>query len=149
MSPREMLLTRIAECLQRIRVADGYLTDAGLTVTREPAPVIGEAEAAFIAVVWDKQDRAVDPARSNTSRLTTVQVLAKVPATLANAQAKLDALTTDIEEAMADQAFRYPVGFQFPQYQSAQPLAPQQVGQAWIGVAITYTSHIPIRRRAA
>lgn len=148
-SPREALLTAISNCLVRIKRVDGYQTDAGEAVTREPAPVAAEVESEFIAAIWAKQERAADAALVRTHRLTTVQVIAKVNASLVDAQARLDAITSDIEAAMADQQFRYPVGIQFPQYQSAEPLVPQQPTIGWIGVSIAYTSHIPIRRPAA
>jgi hypothetical protein len=145
-SPREILLTSVEDALKRIKIADGYLTNAGMAVTREPAPVVADDAAEFIAVVWNRQDRATDPALMRTHRLTTFSVLAKLPATLTQAQSRLDDLATDIETAMADQQFRYQVGFEFPKYQSAEPLVPKQITDGWIGISITYTSHIPIRR---
>ena len=148
-SSRESLLTCVQQSLQRITTENGYETDAGLTVTREPAPLLAEEVEEFIAVVWAKQERASEPALLRTHRLTTVQVIAKVRAGMAEAQARLDAITEDIESAMADQQFRYPTGFQYPQYQAAEPLVPQQITLGWIGVSIAYTSHIPIRRPAA
>ena len=148
-SPRATLLSAIEDALKRITRGNGYITDAGQTVTREPAPVAGEAESEFITVVWARQERANDTALTRTHRATTVQVIAKVAARMSNAQARLDDITTDIETAMADQQFRFPVGYQFPQYQSAEPLMPQQSTTGWIGVSIAYASHIPIRRPAA
>jgi len=148
-SSRSALLSKIETSLKRITKANGYHTNAGLAVTLEPAPAIAEAKNEFIAVVWAKQDRATDQALVRTHRLTTVQIVAKVDAGLTEAQSRLDEITEDIETAMADQQFRYPVGFQFPQYQSAEPLVPQQITTGWIGVSIAYTSHIPIRRPAA
>ena len=148
-SPRKILLACVEDALKRIKTADGYITNAGLHVTQEPAPVIADDAAEFIAVVWNRQERATDPALVRTHRLTTFSVLAKVPAKLTEAQSRLDDLTTDIESAMADQQFRYPVGFEFPKYQSAEPLVPKQITDGWIGVSIAYASHIPIRRPAA
>lgn len=148
-SPRATLLLAIEDALKRITQANGYITNAGHTITREPAPVAGEAESEFVTVVWSRQDRANDVALVRTHRATTVQVIAKVAARMNNAQARLDDITTDIETAMADQQFRFPVGYQYPQYQSAEPLMPQQSTTGWIGVSIAYASHIPIRRPAA
>lgn len=147
-SPRETLIDSCGQVLARIKTVDGFLTDAGLQFTEEPAPVVGDEAGEFITVVWDKQERATDPALLRTHRLTTVRVIAKVKASLTNAQERLDALVTDIEAAFEKQQFRFPVGYQFPQYQSAEPLA-ASITAGWVGAAVTYTSHIPIRRPAA
>ena len=148
-SPREDLLTALAAVLAGITQAAGYLTDAGLAVTREPTPMLAETAAEFVTVVWSRQQRATEPALVRTHRLTTVQVIAKVPAALDDAQARLDAITTDIEAALDKKQFAFPAGYQYPQYQAAEPLVPQIHTAGWIGVSITYTSHIPIRRPAA
>lgn len=148
-SPRETLLDSFATLLGQIRIANGYLTDAGLAFTREPTPVLAEASGAFVTAVWTRQDRAANEALMRTHRQTTVQVIAKVPSHLDNAQERLDAITTDIEVAMDKKQIAFPVGWQYPVYQSAEPLVPQAHTTGWIGVSITYTSHIPIRRPAA
>lgn len=147
--PRTILLQAVGGVLERIRVADGYNTDAGASVTLEPAPKLSEGSHEFITVVWARQDRATDPALANTHRLTTFNVLAKVPTELERAQEVLDQITEDIETAMADRQASYPVGYQFPQYRSAEPMAPENIASGWIGVNVTYTSHIPKRRPAA
>ena len=148
-SPREDLLNAIAGLLGEIQQANGYLTDAGQAVTREPTPVLAETADEFVTVVWSRQQRATEPALVRTHRLTTVQVIAKVPASLTDAQARLDAITTDIEVAMDRRQTAFPTGYQYPQYQAAEPLVPQPHTAGWIGVSMTYTSHIPIRRPAA
>lgn len=141
-SPRQLLLEAVAQCLQRITEAGGYRTNAGQWVTLEPAPKLAEEREAFVAVTWSRQQRSAEPAVRNTHRLTTLEVIAKIPATIANVQERLDAITADIEDAMADQQFRYPPGYQHPQYESAEPLAAAFTA-GWVGVVITYTSHIP------
>lgn len=143
-SPRETLLVAVENALKRIKVADGYNTDAGLSVTREPAPMVPDDNAAFITPVWQSQARATDPAKVRSHRLTTFAVIAKLPVRRAEVQAVLDDIVSDIELAMADQQFRYPNGYEFPRYQSAEPLQAPATG-AWAGVVLTYTSHIPIR----
>lgn len=148
-SPREDLLDAFAAVLSGITQAAGYLTDAGLAFTREPTPVLAETAGEFVTAVWSRQQRATEPALVRTHRLTTVQVIAKVPAALADAQERLDAITTDIEAAMDKRQTAFGKGYQYPQYQSAEPLVPQPHTAGWIGVSITYTSHIPIRRPAA
>ncbi|HWH75551.1 MAG TPA: hypothetical protein VNV16_14935 [Methylibium sp.] len=142
--PRSVLLAAFKACLERIKVVDGYETDAGLVATLEPAPVLAEDGRAFLTIVWERQARASDPALLRSHRLTTVRVIAKLQADSTEAQAWIDAVATDIERAMADQRFRFPVGYQFPQYQSAEPLTgPPASG--WVGVIFTFTSHTPIR----
>lgn len=148
-SPREDLLAAMAAQLSNITQANGYLTDVGAAVTREPTPVLADDAAEFVTVVWSQQQRATDPALVRTHRLTRVQVIAKVPAGLDDAQDRLDAITTDIEAALEQRQSAYPVGTQHPQYQAAEPLVPQSHSNRWIGVSITYASHIPIRRPAA
>ena len=143
-SPRKILLEAVRDCLQRIKTVDGYQTDAGNAVTLEPAPVLAEDDKAFISPIWARQAVPTEPAVLRTHRLTTFQVLAKLPARVTEAQAKLDAMVSDIEQAMADQQFRYPPTYSFPKYQSAEPLA-AEIAAGWVGVVITYTSTIPIR----
>lgn len=142
-SPRAIYLGHIADCLKRIRTADGYNTDAGATVTLEPTPKVA-SDADFVAVVWSRQARGDSDATRRTHRLTTVDVVAKVSTRYDNAQGRLDAIVSDIERALADQQFRYPVGYQAPQYQSAEPLA-AAAADGWVGVIVTVAGHIPIR----
>lgn len=148
-SPREDLIDAIAGILADIRQANGYLTDAGLVVTSEPTPQLAEVASACVFVVWSRQERASEAALVRTHRLTTVEVIAKVPAGYEDAQAQLDAITTDVEAAMDRRQGAFPPGYQYPQYRSAEPVVPQSSAVGWIAVSITYTSHIPIRRSAA
>ncbi len=136
------LLDAMAKCLAAITVQNGFRTDAGLAWTLEPTPADGTADAVLTAVI-DKQQRAVDPALSKTHRLTTVSVMAKVPAALGSGQTQLDAMVSDIEEAMANQQHQYPRGISFPIYVSMEPLMPESAGAGWVGVAVTYQSNTP------
>lgn len=142
-SPRAIYLEAIAACMRQIKQADGYNTNAGDSVTLEPTPKLAESDEAFIAVVWSRQARGTEPAVVKTSRATTVDIIARVPASLADARERLDLILEDIESALARQQWRFPVGYQAPQYQSAEPLlAP--AGAGWIGVQVTVGGHIPI-----
>jgi hypothetical protein len=132
----------MAECLRRINRPNGYQTDAGLAVTLEPGQADDNA-AAFIAVVIAAQARASDAAVRATHRLTTVGVVAKVPAQQGDAQAALDAIVDDVERCMRDQQFRFPVGIEFPRYLDMQPIKPD-AGMGWIGALVQYQTHIPI-----
>ena len=141
-SPREHLRAAVGSCLQRISVANGYQTDAGASLTLEPGQVDEDANA-VLTVLVAKQQRASESALTRTHRLTTLVVVVKAPAPLDTAQALLDALVADIEQAMAVQQFRYPPGIQFPQYVSMEPVKPE-AGMSWVGALLTYQTHIPI-----
>lgn len=141
-SPRSTYLAAIATCLARIKVVDGFNTDAGLFVTLEPQPKV-DTDGAFVAVVWARQERA-SSGMERVKRLTTVSIIAKVPADGDEAQAQLDAIVSDLERALDMKYADFPAGYSFPQYQSAEPLNPP-AGAGWIGVVITAAGHIPIR----
>ena len=143
-SPRAIYLAAFKACLERITKANGFQTDAGKLFSLEPAPALAEDEAAFITAVWSRQAVPTNPARLRTSRLTTVDVVAKLPSTYANAQEIVDLVVEDIEAAFAGQHARFPVGYDFPQYQSAVPL-PAAAAAGFCGVVVTYAGHIPIR----
>ncbi len=140
-SPRAVYLDCIAQCMRQIRQAGGYNTNAGLAVTLEPTPKLAESDEAFIAVVWSRQARAAAPA-ARGKRATTVDIIARVPTTLTDARDRLDLIVEDIESALARQEARFPVGYEFPQYEAAEPLMPP-AGAGWVGVQITVTGHIP------
>lgn len=141
MSSRQALCAAVEACLSRIRTIDGYATDAGAHVTLEPGQVPNE-QAAVIAVVIDRQTRPSTAAVVRTHRATTVAIVVKVPAAMDDAQARLDAIVGDVEKAMDDQRFRYPIGITTPQYQEMQPIAAEP-GMGWIGAVFRYESNIP------
>lgn len=144
-SPRETLRVSVRDCLARIKQVDGYITNAGSYVTLEPGPVAANEDSTeLLTVVVSGQTRATDPALIRTHRKTTVSIVAKLPAVLTQVQSRLDAVVTDIEKAMADQQFRYPVGIQFPQYESMAPMVPAPTDK-WVGAVLTYTTNIPIQ----
>lgn len=140
-----MLIAATVACLREILQAAGYRTDAGNDVTDEPAPAAAsEQPDPFLSAVWIRQERATDPAAVRTHRLTTFRVIGKLPADMDNAQERVDALTSDVERALDGRPQRWPPGFSNPTYVSAEPLAAQPEA-GYVGVAITYTSHIPIK----
>lgn len=143
-SPRTVWLGAIADCLRRITPGAGYLTDAGAMVTLEPHPVLGEASTAQVGVVWVRQERAQQDAVRRTHRLTTARIVAYLPATYNARQDALDDIVADIETALADQQFRFPNGYEFPKYQSAEPVV-SAPADGWVAAIITVTGHIPIR----
>lgn len=143
-SPRRALLESMGMTLQGITKADGFLTDAGTGWTLEPSPGDQETGAVLTAVI-EKQLRATDPAKVNTHRLTMISVMAKVPADTEQYQRVLDDLISDIESALDNGATarNYPAGIQVPAYVGMEPLLPEKAGAGWVGVLMTYQSHIP------
>ena len=143
-SPRATWLAAIVDCLKRIKKVDGYNTDAGLTVTLEPHPVLGEGTAAEVGVVWTRQERAQQDAARRSHRLTTARIVAYLPASYTARQDALDDIVTDIEVALSAQQARFPAGYEFPKYQSAEPVV-SAPADGWVAAVITVTGHIPIR----
>lgn len=143
-SPRRALLEAMGITLQAITKGADFLTDAGTGWTLEPGPGDQDTEAVLTAVI-EKQQRATDPAKVNTHRLTTISVMAKVPADTDRYQEVLDDLVSDIESALDNSATarNYPVGIQVPVYVGMEPLLPEKAGAGWVGVLMTYQSNIP------
>lgn len=143
-SPRRQLLDAMGVTLQQISKANGYLTDAGTGWTLEPTPGDQDTAAVLTAVI-EKQQRATDPAKVSTHRLTTLSVIARVPSQIEDYQAGLDDLISDIEAALESRetARNYPKGVQVPVYVGMEPLMPEKAGAGWVGVLITYQTNIP------
>jgi len=142
-SPRQRMCQAIAERLRKIRTTDGFHTDAGLDVVLEPLPALAEDGRTFLVVLWSQQTRASDPAVIRTHQLTAFEVIARVPAAQGEAQQQLDAITADIERAMAAPGPPWPSGYTAPQYHEAKPM-PTEFGSGYTGVGVTFHSHIPI-----
>lgn len=128
-------------CLARITHANGFFTDAGAYVTREPHQ-IPESQGALVAVVLEALGAAADPALTRTHRLATVLMVAKVATDQDDAQIQLHRLIDDVERAFARRQQDFPVGLQFPLFVDAKPLPPEE-GMAWVGAEIRFTSHVP------
>ncbi|WP_052772737.1 hypothetical protein [Luteimonas sp. FCS-9] len=136
-----------AECLGRIRRADGYHTDAGAWVTTE-AGMVPDSQGIVIGLVVGKQERATDRAVVRTHRLTSVGVILKLHADIDDAIEQQDRILSDLDRALdPTQKFRFPRGYQFPEFQTMEP-APVQQGAGWTGVVVVYSSHIPIHPAA-
>lgn len=143
-SPRKQLLLAMGKTLQLINTDNGYLTNAGAGWTLEPAPGDQDTQVVLTAVI-EKQQRAESPSKVHTHRLTTVSVIAKVPSNTDAYQQALDDLVTDIEAAMDSRsvARNFPDGIQVPVYVGMEPLMPEKASAGWVGVLITYQTHIP------
>ncbi|WP_234367961.1 hypothetical protein [Stenotrophomonas maltophilia] len=143
-SPRRQLLLAMEKTLQQISIENGYLTDAGAGWTLEPTPGDQDTQAVLTALI-EKQQRPESPSKVSTHRLTTVSVIAKVPADTEDYQRVLDDLVTDIEAALdtREVARNFPDGIQVPVYVGMEPLMPEKASAGWVGVLLTYQSHIP------
>ncbi|HDS1222115.1 TPA: hypothetical protein QEF96_000785 [Stenotrophomonas maltophilia] len=130
--------------LQQISIENGYLTDAGAGWTLEPTPGDQDTQAVLTALI-EKQQRPESPSKVSTHRLTTVSVIAKVPADTEEYQQVLDDLVTDIEAALDTReiARNFPDGIQVPVYVGMEPLMPEKASAGWVGVLLTYQTHIP------
>lgn len=142
-TPAWTLLTAFQTCLQRIKVADGYYTDAGLHVTLEPHQ-IPQSDGMAIAPAIETLAIASDAAVARSKRLATVVVICKLGSVRSDAQERLHELMDDIQHAFAQRQPDFPAGYQFPVFVDATPIAPAD-GMSWTGALVRFTSHIPIR----
>lgn len=143
-TPAWTLLTAFQTCLARIKVADGYHTDAGLHVTLEPRQ-IPQSEGLCIVPIIESRARATDAALTRSKRLVTVVVIAKVGNARSDAQERLQELIDDVERAFEQRQPDFPAGYQFPTFVEATPVEAAEGMAAWVGAQIRFTSHIPIR----
>lgn len=137
------LLGAFEACLAQIRTANGYYSDAGAFVTREPTQ-IPDDQGALIAIALDGLSQATDGAVRSTHRLATVLVVGKVATGRHDAQLRLHELLADIEQCFAGRQSAFPAGMQFPVFVDAKPVPPTE-GMAWIGVQSRYSTHVPKR----
>lgn len=144
-SPRTWSLIQAVEtCLQRIKVADGYRTNAGATVSKEPEQTPTSADETLMTIVLDSLSRPEDPAARKVSRYAGVAIYAKVACDLDNAQRVLHDMLEDIDSAMALGIADFPVGITFPQFLDAQAI-PAAEGMKWTGAVVRYRSTVRLR----
>lgn len=134
------LLAAFETCLQAITVANGFNTDAGTVVTREPAQVPDE-QGSVLAVVLESMRRPEDPAIRGAGFMVNVAVLAKVGTGMNNAQQRLHELIDDIQRAMTDRRDQFPVGAQYPRFLEARVIPPAE-GMKWIGADVRFSAHV-------
>lgn len=127
-------------CLQRITVANGFRTDAGLAVTREPSRV-PDSDAAVIGLGLGRLDPPDDVRLSRTHRKASIVVVGKVAVDSSDDQARLHDLLDDITRALDRQAASFGQGRSAPVFVSATPIDPEP-GVAWLGVRAIYTAHV-------
>lgn len=136
------LLTGVETSLKRIRTADGYYTDAGTAVTFDLGQI--PAEEDFVLAVGlgglARSDQAAY-AGSDLGQSVEVLVVAKMAASLPQAQITLHKLIDDVMKAMRGNQRDFPMGIRKPAFQEARPIVPE-AGLAWIGAEIRFASHV-------
>lgn len=135
-----LLLGAVAECMQRIRVADGFNTDAGAFVTREPHQIQQNEADELIAVVMDGLGQP-DPALARLGTQVGVVVIAKVKTSLDMAQLRLHQLVDDILRAMDSQQGNFPGGTHYPRFVEARLIPPAE-GMEWIGAEVRFSAQV-------
>lgn len=134
------LLADVEACLAQITVANGFHTDAGQNVTREPEQ-IPEDSGAVLAVVLEGLAPATQPGISRTHRLATVAIVGKLAG---RDQERLHQLIQDIELSLLDKTTGFGPGRSSPTFVSATPIPPAE-GIPWVGVTVRYAAHVLLR----
>ncbi len=134
------LLGDFETCLQRITTANGFHTNAGLAVTREPSRV-PDSGAAVIAVALGRLDPPDQPGLARTHRKASVLIVAKVAVDDPDDQARLHDLLADITRALDGQAASFGAGRSSPSFVSATPIPPE-AGVKWLGLSVIYSAHV-------
>lgn len=141
-------LGRVATMLGNIRIANGYHTDAGLVVTREPAQIELD-DPARIVVMMDGVRAPEDPAMRKIGVQFVIAIVGQVPKSLDNTQLRMHQLNHDIHRCMADRALQVqhfaPGGeWPIPQFLESSVVPPAE-GMNWIGAAARYTAALRLR----
>lgn len=141
----------IATALGNIRTANGYFTDAGLLVTREPEQRT-DTDPAGIAVIQTAYGRPENRAMlASGVRSIGIHVIGQVPKGFDTAQQTLHEIQQDIDRCLGNHDLLRQVfpqgsgqGRAFPQLDDAV-MAGQVEGLAWVGIAVRYTAQIRIK----
>ncbi len=139
---------RIVSLLGNITVSNGYYTNAGLVVTREPAQIeLDDPER--IVVLLDSMRQPEDPAMRKIGLQLVVAIVGQVKKDLTNPQLRMHQLATDIHRAMGDHALRvahFAPGNEWPVPQFIESsVVPAAEGMNWIGAAARYTATVRLR----
>lgn len=134
-----LLLQDFEACLKRIKVADGFRTDAGNFVTLEPHQIPDDA-GAVIAVALGDLGPATQSGLARTHDRAEVLVFAKVGAA-GSPQLRLHYLLEDIQRAIKGQQAAFGTGRSYPQFVNASPIPPKE-GITWIGAQVRFASHV-------
>jgi len=133
-------------CMQQIRSADGYRTDAGANVTDEPAQVPDDGTPIVLAVVLDTRSRPTDPGAPRTAKSASIALLVKLSCGITDAQQVLHEVLDDIDKAIDGKAIAFPENITYPRFASSQQI-PAADGVNWIGAEIRYDcTYWPLKR---
>jgi hypothetical protein len=133
------MLGDVETCLQRIRRADGFFTDAGAYVTREPKPITTRGQI-VVGIIWDGKRRAENDAMRRGGFLNGFTIAVRMEAGRDDAQLTLHSIIDDVEKAIDGQRATFNSNTTYPQFESMQVI-PQADGQPWIGADLLYTNH--------
>jgi len=140
------LVQAMVACLQQIRTAAGYRTDAGANVTDEPSQVPDESNPILLAVMVDTTQRPTDPNVPLGGKLASIAILAKISCDFDNGQEVLHDLIDDIDFAVQGRAVAFPKQTTYPRFASSQQI-PGADGINWIGVELRYdATYLPLPR---
>lgn len=134
------LLAAFETCLQRVRTANGFYTDAGAYVTREPSQ-IPDTQPSLLTVVIESVQRPEETGVQHTHHLVSVVVIGKVSGERDELQLRAHELIADLEAALHDQKRAFPAGIQYPRFVEARVIPPVE-GMRWIGCEARFTTHV-------
>lgn len=135
------LLGDVETCLKQVKKIDGYHTDAGANVTKEPVQFAEGAGARF-HVRLGPVSRSAAQGMVRTHRTATVVITALAPATT-DRELRIHELLEDIERAFRGAQSRFGAGREFPQFAEANPI-PFEAGQSWAGLEVRYTTNVQL-----
>ena len=141
-------LGRVASQLGHIRTVNGYRTNAGLLVTREPEQSELD-DPARIIVLLDGMRQPEDPAMRGIGLQFVVAIVGQVPKSLNNAQQRMHELADDIHRCMGNRQLQMqhfaPGGeWPIPKFLESSVVPPAE-GMNWTGVAARYNATVRVR----
>ena len=139
---------RIVSLLGNITVANGYNTNAGLVVTREPAQIeLQDPER--IVVLLDAMRAPEDPAMRKIGLQLVIAVVGQVKTGIDDTQLRMHKVAADIHRAMSDTALRvahFAPGNEWPVPQFIESsVVPPSEGMKWVGAAARYSATLRLR----
>lgn len=141
-------LGRVQALLGNITQANGYYTNAGLVVTRDPDQIELD-DPARIVVMLDGMRAPDDPGMRKVGVQAVFSVVGQVPKTMDSAQQRMHELAADIHRCMGDRTLQmayFAPGNEWPIPQfSESNVVPPADGINWIGSASRYTAALRLR----
>lgn len=139
---------RIVALLGNITVANGFHTNAGLVVTREPAQIELD-DPARIVVLLDSMRQPEDPAMRKIGLQLVIAIVGQVTKGLDDSQLRMHQLAADIHRCMGTRSLQlqqFSPGPEWPIPQFIESsVVPAAEGMNWIGAAARYTATVRLR----